>query len=187
MANLHQEIWKDVAGYEGLYKVSNQGRVSTLGRSIIQTRGNALKSYPAKIMKATIEPSGYYAITLYRQGAHKRVKVHTLVGKSFIDNHDSLPVINHINGVKTDNRAENLEWCTIAHNNRHSIKMGLTKPHDFKPRPVMQFSKSGEFIRRWDSVTAAARGVNSSIGNMSTVCRVGSGRKTLKGYRWEYA
>lgn len=105
-----EEIWKDVVGYEGLYKVSNLGNV-------INKHGYIRKSYLHKL--------GYVHITLCKNCYHLTYKIHRIVASAFIPNPNSLPCINHKNGIKTENYVENLEWITYADNSKHALENGL--------------------------------------------------------------
>ena len=106
--SLENEIWKEVEGYEGIYYVSNLGRVHN----------------KRKIMKTYVINSGYLCIDLTVNKRKTKNLVHRLVAKAFVENNNSYTEVNHINEDKKDNRAENLEWCTSSLNKRHSIKSG---------------------------------------------------------------
>lgn len=108
-----KEVWKDIKGFEGLYNVSNLGRVKSL------------KCREHKILIPVTLSNGYYIVTLYIHGKRYIKLIHRLVSEAFVLNPDNLPCVNHINGIKTDNRAENLEWCTYKSNNIHAMKTGL--------------------------------------------------------------
>lgn len=114
------EIWKDVVGYEGLYQVSNLGKVKSLGH------GNSNNS-KCRVMAMNLNYKKYLQLNLYKNGKLKSVRVHRLVATAFIENIFNLQYINHINGIKTDNRVENLEWCTSSYNRRHADLLGLRK------------------------------------------------------------
>lgn len=107
-----QEIWKDIQGYEGLYQVSNFGNVRSL-------KYNHTKEI--KLLKPQTTPKGYLWVCL----KGKKVMVHRIVANTFISNLDNKTQVNHINGDKTDNRKENLEWCTNSENQLHAYKLGL--------------------------------------------------------------
>jgi hypothetical protein len=105
------EIWKDIQGYEGLYKISNIGRVKSLKGSI------------EKLISISVKETGYHRVTLIKDSICKRKYVHVLVAKAFIGK--SNLEVNHINGVKSDNRVDNLEWVTKSENIKHAYKIGL--------------------------------------------------------------
>lgn len=125
MRNLEQ--WKDVIGYENLYKISNIGKIKSLPKTV--NRGKFGTRYREEItLKQTFTPKGYNRIILRNNNIKKNFFTHRLVAMAFIPNPLSLPQINHINGVKDDNRVENLEWCTNSHNILHAFSTGLKKP-----------------------------------------------------------
>ena len=115
------EVWRDVEGYEGLYQVSNFGRVHSLDRFVPRKTGTSQKVH-GRILKLTEDKDGYLQVGLWKRNKMKKVKVHRLVGKAFIPNPYKLPEINHINEVKNDNRVENLEWCTRKENINHGTR-----------------------------------------------------------------
>ena len=114
-----EEIWKDVDGYEGLYKVSNLGRVLGLRRKSRKNSDNYLS--PATNRK------GYNTLCFTKDKVKKTVKVYRIVAIAFIENPENKATVNHKNGIKTDDRAENLEWMTNLENMRHGYENGLFK------------------------------------------------------------
>ncbi len=111
------ETFKDIKGYEGLYQVSNLGRVKSL------RRWNAGE----RILKSIKNKNGYYRVHLLKNGNSKNFYIHRLVVGAFLENKENKPCTNHKNGIKADNRAENLEHCTIGENNKHAFRTGIRK------------------------------------------------------------
>ena len=111
------EIWKDIKGYEKMYQISNLGNVKSLKRKYCRND---------KILKQAINKKGYKICALNKNRKIKSYIVHRLIALSFIKNEFNKPQINHKNGIKTDNRIENLEWCTNSENQLHAYKIGLS-------------------------------------------------------------
>ena len=184
-----EEIWKPIAGFEGRYEVSSLGRV----RSLVDNKGRKR----IKIRKTRLTKSGYLYLNLWIKCKMHTKVVHKLVAEAFLDKPDNAQCINHINGVKTDNRVENLEWCTFSENSLHAIRTGLVvdpashfqtkgkhgKDHPTS-KPVEQYTLDGEFIAEYESCVEAANELGFAAGNIQ---RCASGRrKTAHGYRWRY-
>lgn len=170
-----QEIWKDIKGYEGLYQVSNLGRIKSLPR-------NTKNQYKNGIIKQNvIRGKGYYYVNLYNKN-NKLFTIHKLVAETFIPNPNKLPCINHIDGNKLNNRIDNLEWCSYSNNEIHAYKHNLKTPL-FKK--VNQYDLNGNFIKTWNSIREANKFYKTS--HISECCNNKSSRKTAKGYLWKYA
>ena len=120
-------VWKSTPGFEGVLEVSNDGRVRTLPHLAHCTRkGVAMTQLrPGKVLSPYIARNGYPTIPVMRQGKRKKYTVHRLVAAAFCEGYDPSLTVNHINGVKTDNRAENLEWVSLARNTQLQWRDGL--------------------------------------------------------------
>lgn len=119
MAKVENEIWKAVPGYEGWYDVSNFGRIRSY-----HNYGNGRRREP-RMIRATKDCFGYLQITLCLQAIHEQKKVHQVVASAFLPKGGVGMQIDHVNGVKTDNRADNLEWVTPKENTLRSVALGL--------------------------------------------------------------
>lgn len=159
--------WKSVVGYEGLYQVSNNGEVRSLTHN--------------KVLKNQISRTGYEQVLLYKNGHPSLKRVHRLVMEAFKPKeYDSSLPINHIDGIKTNNSANNLEMTTPKRNTRHAVKNGLIK----SCKVVVQRTLDGKFIRKYPSASQAAR--ENGL-HHSQVSRAASGvLETSGGYRWSY-
>ena len=115
------EEWKDIAGWEGLYQVSSEGRVRSLDRRVTQEGRAGQKAftrlYKGKVLVGSSTPAGYQTLNLFRGGVQERTQsIHRLVAEAFIPNPDNLPQIDHISRIKTDNRVSNLRWVSAQDN-----------------------------------------------------------------------
>lgn len=126
-----EEIWKDVVGYEGYYQVSNIGRVRRLPTIVNHSEPGFKAFRKGRIIKQAYgKRFGYLSAQLSKEGDVRTFRVNVLVAVAFVPNPENKPQVNHINGVKTDNVAANLEWVTRIENKRHAIRMGLVKGID---------------------------------------------------------
>jgi hypothetical protein len=120
-----EEMWKDIKGYEGLYKISNYGRVESVARAAKNSKKGE-RPIRSRILKASLM-SEYPAVILCKKGVKKTGLIHRLVAEAFAEKPKEYDCVNHINGIKTDNYYKNLEWVTYTQNNRHAIKTGLMR------------------------------------------------------------
>ena len=172
-----EEVWRDVKGYEGLYQVSNMGRVKSLGRK--DRFGRVIKE---RILEPAVTHNGYLRVGLHVDGKQKMLRVHRLVCEAFHENPDNKSEVNHVNENKTDNRACNLEWSTRTENCNHGsrnerVAKALSKP-------IGQFSLDGKLIKVWQSACEARRQTGFDQGYVGAVAR---GKfKQAYGYIWKY-
>lgn len=119
--SLPGEEWKDVAGFEGLYRASNLGRIRGVGRYVAQRQGGR-QLRRGRIIQGAINRMGYVQLVLCKDGGQKSREVHRLVAQAFVPNPNNLPCVNHKDADKTNNAVSNLEWCTQRENVRHAIR-----------------------------------------------------------------
>ena len=124
VSSLAGEEWRDISGFEGLYKVSNLGRVLSCERTR-KSKGDSISHVRARIRVACDDEDGYPLVVLYSIYGNRTAHVHRLVAEAFIPNPDNLPQVNHVDGNKHNNRVSNLEWCTNLENMRHSVRIGI--------------------------------------------------------------
>ena len=121
-----EEIWKDIVGYEGFYLVSNLGNVKSIDRYVKHNYGDLSRRIQKGItIKLTINSDKYYCVTLGKNGKHKTFTVHRLVAIAFLENTLNNNIINHKDGIKTNNHYTNLEWCTTQQNTQHATENNL--------------------------------------------------------------
>lgn len=160
------EIYKTIEEYPN-YEVSNMGNVRRKG-------GKMLKPLFTK-------NTGYYMVCLYNEFGSKRVLIHRLVADAFLSNPNNYPVVNHINEDKTDNRVENLEWCTRSYNINYGAS--ISKIRKSKQKGCLQMDMEGNIIKEWECIRVAQRTLK--INNISKCCM--GKMKTTGGYKWKYA
>jgi hypothetical protein len=136
---MEEEIWRDIPGYEGYYKVSNLGRVKGLERKVPHPTCGGKMTVHEEMLSTPISFNGrgYCQVVLSKNGKSKRPSVHRLVAHAFIPNPENKPCINHKDGNKTNNKVENLEWCSYSENSTHAYKQGLF------PKDMNKGSKNG--------------------------------------------
>lgn len=176
-----EEIWKDIENYEGLYQVSNLGRIRSVDR-VIKNNNNIYHNLKGCILKQQYQNNGYLCVTLWKNNKKKLCTVHRLVANAFVKNPFDLPCVNHKDENKTNNIVENLEFCTQRYNNNYGTKN--ERMINKKIKPVIQFSLDGEFIKEWPSVVSVQTETGYNRGSISNVC-LGKA-KSAYGYKWKY-
>lgn len=185
-----EEIWKDIAGYENYYMVSNFGRVKGVKRKVNSNNGTI--TLKEKIISSRVGKLGYVQISLTKENKISFHLVHRLVAFAFIDNPYRKKTVNHKNGIKTDNSVSNLEWMTLSENISHAYRIGIkTAPilgirgeENKNSVRVLQFSSDGIFIKEWGSIVDAANALNLFPTSISRACMGKS--KTTGGYIWKH-
>lgn len=170
------EIWKDVKGYEGLYLVSNKGRIKSLDR-LIGYRGARLRKWRGAMKKLTLLDKGYLKVTLHKNGKPETFEVQRIVAEAFLENPHGKTQVNHIDGNKTNNNVENLEWVTPRENSIHAVqilKKGI--------KAVIQYDLDGHYITTFESIAEASRKTHARRSSISNV--IYGRRKTAGGFKW---
>ena len=168
------EIWKDVKDYEGLYQVSNLGRVKSL---------NYRRTGKEGIMKPQKDRCGYLQIKLCKYGKDKQCRINRLVAQAFLENPEGYTDVNHIDENKQNNCVENLEWCSRSYNNTYN---GRAKKVGKKiSKPVFSVNKVSGLIMWWQSAKEAERCTGIDKGSISRCCK--GKLNSAGGHIWFYA
>ena len=197
-----KEIWKDIKGYEGYYQVSNLGNIKRLKHT--DKRGHTYKERmlkPSDKSTAILSMYGdsYKRVHLSRDGVARWLMVHRLVAEAFVPNPNNFNIVNHIDGSRGNNRADNLEWTTYKGNMEHASRIGRMKGTatrenqklaiEVLKKPVIATDKDGNEFH-FESQAEAARQLNLSRGIQGKIgfcCQGKYGYKTAGGYAWRYA
>lgn len=191
------EKWVDVKGYEGLYQISDKGRVLAQDRVVRTGKGKYTRTRKGGMLKPQENSSGYFRVQLVdKEGKRERLFVHRLVALHFVENTDpsTNTVVNHLDANPHNNRADNLEWTTMKGNSDHAVSLGhLKKTDDWKKNikvgkknatPVIGTNiKTGEEIRFEYMNDCKEQGFEPSC--VHGCCQ--GQRKTHKGYYWRYS
>ena len=168
-----KENWKDIKGYEGIYQVSDRGRIKNV------RTGRILKPMLA---------GAYLYVGFWRNNHKKCYKIHRLVAEAFIPNPDNLPQVNHKDENKLNNNLDNLEWCTAKYNSNYGTRSKRSnekrKNNKSQSKPVCQYSLDGELIKVWPSAMEITRQLGYCVSHISECCN-----GTLKRYKkfiWKY-
>lgn len=156
------EEWRQVKGYEGLYEVSSLGNVRSVDRVIKYSNGTS-NHHKGRLLKLGCNHRGYPMAMLSKKNKQRNIAVHRLVAEAFICNPENKPTVNHISGVKSDNRVENLEWNTWEENERHSQETGLKPRGEAHPNSKLNKTKVSEIRRLYPSMTQVELGMKYGV------------------------
>ena len=150
-----KETWKDIIGYEGVYQVSNFGRVKSLDRDEYVSSFSHGRIREGRVLTQIKSRGGYMLVHLSKDGVAKTASVHRLVAKAFIPNPMKKTTVNHIDGNKANNISDNLEWATMSENISHAFKTGLKKPTGGVPsKPILCVETGKVYDSTWDVARA---------------------------------
>lgn len=173
---MKDEIWKDIQNYEGIYQISNLGRVKSLQRF----KNNQYNTYliKEKILKLRKTKFGYYEIKLNKNNLSKVYKVHRLVAQAFLDDYNENLQVNHKDENKLNNCVENLEMCNSKYNCNYGTR------NDKIRKPIIQLDKNDNIIKIWESASKIEKELGIKQPNIIAVCK--GTRKSLRGFKWKY-
>ena len=182
------EVWKDVVGFEGLYRVSDKGKVHSVAR-----KDSIGRKCGERMLTPRYDKDGYLRVTLHKNGKHKTRFIHRLVAGAFVPNPNGYSEINHRDENKVNNYANNLEWCTREYNNNYGTRSGRSAQAQSKKVRAVNV-KTGEVLTFNSTREAGRKGYDQ--GGVAKACRgvykgragklVGGDGRTYKGYRWSY-
>ncbi len=173
--------YHDIEGYEGLYQISSSGYIKRLAR----LGNHGKKDFKREVSEQFLKPwlnRGYYTVSLTKEGDRKEIALHILIALTFMPNPDNKPCINHINGIKTDNKLSNLEWCTYAENNIHAYSTGLK--YCTTKKSISQYTKGGKLVKNHDSILESSKDTGIKRSNITR--HLSGGRPSAGGFIFKY-
>lgn len=146
------ETWKDVVGFEGIYEVSDTGSVRTKVGKTTYTEMHGTRNWKQRILKLKTDRLGYKRVSLYKNGKNTDFLVHRIVASAFIDNPSNFLIVNHLDGISSNNKVENLEWCDSYRNNNHAFDNNLIKTGT---KIILENLETGELLKFRSMVKAS--------------------------------
>lgn len=192
------EIWQPICGFEGIYEISNLGKVRSLDRIVTYTNRwgtETRRTYKSVILKPSEDKDGYLFVTLKINGEETHKVIHRLLAETFIPNPENKPTVNHINHNRQDNRLENLEWATYPEQMDETWRNNEEISHSHQSKQVYQYSLENSFIAIHPSIGCAAKNCNLPKSGIRYCCEGGYFSKTRNkfyqsdnfgGFKWSY-
>ena len=186
-----KEIWRDIPGYEKFYQVSDLGKVRSVNR-IVKYKDGRIYKYPSKILKTHTDPKGYPQVGFNVNGKKTNHRIHRLVAESFLGKPDEILMsVNHIDGIKTNNHLDNLEWVTYSENTKKGYETGLFDKaittakqrwigNKMQSKPVEIIIKSSNNMLRFDSARDASKYIGKCQNYFTELLRRGGENKKYK-------
>lgn len=181
-----EEIWKDIQGFEGKYQVSNMGRVRSLDMTVHNPGRNCDYFQKGRILVPYQERNGYLRVTLINgdRSTKQKISIHRIVAIAFVCGYAEGLEVNHIDEVRTNNRADNLEWVTPRENINHG---GHNKRQSItKSRRVVQYDMDGRVVRSYYGLSEASRQTGIARENIGKCCNHAKGYVSAGGFLWAF-
>ena len=186
---MENEVWKDIVGYEGLYQVSNLGRVKSLKRKVYAGRNRMRWQYERILSNNKTNGNGYIVVSLNKESKSKNKYVHRLVAEAFLENPNNYKYINHKDQNTFNNNVNNLEFCTAQYNSTYRdahIKRGLKFRNNLvNSKKVYQLDENENIIKEFPSMAEASRELGTN--HTSIYACLNGKQKHAFGYKWKYA
>ena len=186
---MENEVWKDIVGYEGLYQVSNLGRVKSLKRKVYAGRNRMRWQYERILSNNKTNGNGYIVVSLNKESKSKNKYVHRLVAEAFLENPNNYKYINHKDQNTFNNNVNNLEFCTAQYNSTYHdahIKRGLKHRNNLaNSKKVYQLDENENIIKEFPSMAEANRQLGTN--HTSIYACINGKQKHAFGYKWKYA
>lgn len=182
------EVWKSINEYEGIYEVSNFGRVKRLAYDKTVCGGSKQHCYE-RILKPQIRKHGYLAVVLSKECKSKSYLIHRLVAATFISNPNNLPQVNHKDENPSNNNVDNLEWCDQKYNSNYGTskeRISAKLKNGILSKPVEAYYKDGTYYRDFPSAIEASRTLNLNVSGIISCCNGSKKYKTCGNLQWKY-